>query len=203
MLMRVWSCTALTSVKLPLNLKIIEGSAFQSCSRLQQTELPPNLEEVYGGAFAGCVFPEINIPESLTKIDGWDLICTDMTEITLPKGMRTVMNQAFWGFKSLKNIYVEPGNKYLKSVDGVLYSANNNYIYVYPQARTEESYEIPDGTRAIEAGAFRYTKNLKHISVPDSVVNIYYDTFSDSGITSVEIPDKVTDIGSRDFFRMQ
>lgn len=184
-------CTTLKSVKLPLSLKGIGTDAFRGCDKLEQTELPPNLEEIDNGAFAGCTFPEINIPDSLTKIDGWGLICTDMTEITLPKGMWIVRNDPFWGFKSLKNIYVAPGNSYLKSVDGVLYSANNNCIYSYPQARTEESYEILYGTQTIEQGAFYNTGNLKNISIPDTVTAIERRAFSNSGITSVEISDKV------------
>ena len=184
-------CTELESVKLPLNLKGIGVDAFRGCENLKQTELPPNLESIESGAFAGCVFPEINIPDSLATIDGWDLICTDMTELTLPKGMRILRNAPFWGFKSLKNIYVKPGNSCFKSVDGVLYSANNDCIYAYPQARTEESYEILYDTQTIEQHAFYNTGNLKNISMPDTVTDIENYAFLNSGITSVEISDKV------------
>ena len=184
-------CTELESVKLPLNLKGIGVDAFRNCENLKQTEFPPNLESIYYGAFAGCVFPEINIPDSLATIEGWGLICTDMTEITLPKGMRILRRAPFSGFKSLKNIYVESGNSCFKSVDGVLYSANNDCIYAYPQARTEESYEILYGTQTIEQYAFYNTGNLKNISMPDTVTDIENYAFLNSGITSVEISDKV------------
>ena len=192
-------CTELESVKLPLNLKGIGVDAFRGCENLKQTELPPNLERIENGAFASCVFPEINIPDSLATIEGWGLICTDMTELTLPKGMRILRRAPFWGFKSLKNIYVESGNSCFKSVDGVLYSANNDCIYAYPQARTEESYEILYGTQTIEQNAFYNTGNLKNISMPDTVTAIESHAFLNSGITSVEISDKVEQIRQRAF----
>ena len=192
-------CAALKSIKLPLNLKIIDSFAFWMCSELEAIELPSNLKEIRGGAFTGCTFSTINIPESLTYLGHWELSCTGMTEITLPENLQTVNTEAFRNFENLKNIYVKSGSSSYKSVDGVLYSANGREIAVYPQARAEETYKITDGTERIAAFAFYSAKNLKNISIPDSVAGIGNSAFAYTGITAVEIPDMVTEIDMKTF----
>ena len=192
-------CSALKHVKLSSNLRIIDSFAFWICSELEAIDLPPNLKEIRGGAFTGCTFSAINIPDSLTYLGHWELSCTDMTEVTLPESLQTVSTEAFRNFESLKNIYVKSGNSSYKSVDGVLYSANGREVAVYPQARPEESYEIPDGVERIESFAFYYSKNLKNIKIPDSVARIGNSAFAYTGITAVEIPDMVTEIDMKTF----
>lgn len=192
-------CSALKHVKLSSNLRIIDSFAFWICSELEAIDLPPNLKEIRGGAFTGCTFSAINIPDSLTYLGHWELSCTDMAEVTLPESLQTVSTEAFRNFESLKNIYVKSGNSSYKSVDGVLYSANGREVAVYPQARPEESYEIPDGVERIESFAFYYSKNLKNIKIPDSVARIGNSAFAYTGITAVEIPDMVTEIDMKTF----
>ena len=191
-------CSALKNVKLSSNLKIIGIFAFCLCRELKALELPPHLEKIEGGSLFGCTFSTINIPDSLTRLADWDLICTDMTEITLPEKVQ-VGSGVFKRFKNLKNIYVKEGNSKYVSVDGVLYSADYKEIVAYPRGRTEKSYEIKDGVKEIWYNAFYYAESLKNISIPDSVTHIGFQSFAGSGITAVEIPDMVKEIQASAF----
>ena len=76
-------CETLAEVRLPVSLKVIEGSAFAHCSMLDGLFLPEGIEAIAPATFFGC---------------------TNLAQITLPKSLKTIGQQAFWYCFSLTRI---------------------------------------------------------------------------------------------------
>jgi len=77
-----------------------------------------------------------------------------------------------WGIfadTALKNILVEPENRYFTSVNGALFSKYMTEFYAYPPKKEDASFDVPDDVRKIWHDAFKNARNLVQISIPDSV----------------------------------
>jgi len=90
-------CKDVTSVKLPLSLKIIYGGAFARCTSLSSIKIPANVERISKSAFQGCVsLTSINIPDKASVANGAFNGCDGIVEITLPKrivALRSLSNK--------------------------------------------------------------------------------------------------------------
>jgi len=153
----------------------------------------------------------------------------NLSTITLPSTVTHISANAFNGTTRLENIAVVASNIHFFNQGGVLYqrgipmqlvhvpTAFNGHITI-----PNGIIEIPDNAFAnrnritgvafstsitrIGAGAFRNTPNLTHIStggvantLPSRITTIYPDTFNNSGISELTIPNSVTSIGSNAF----
>ena len=85
-----------------------------------------------------------------------------------------IMDNPFYFCTSLENINVDERNKYLKEVDGVLYSKDGTILYSYPAGKNNDSYTIPKEVKKICSGTFAGCKNLKEILVEEG--NPYYES---------------------------
>lgn len=61
------------------------------------------------------------------------------------------------------------------------------------------SVQLPEGITSIGSYAFSSCVSLKNISIPDGVTTIKDQAFYDSGLTSIALPNSVTDIGVMTF----
>ena len=79
-------CKNVTSVKLPLSLKIIYGGAFSGCTSLSSIKIPANVERISRSAFKDCKsLASINIPDMASVANGAFSGCDGIKEIILPK----------------------------------------------------------------------------------------------------------------------
>lgn len=87
---------------------------------------------------------------------------------------------------SIQSIYV-PGS--VKAIDNVAF------------CDCEELYNVTleEGIERIGPSAFRLCKNLTEIVIPNSLVSIGSDAFSETGIKEINIPNSVKEIGGRAF----
>ena len=72
---------------------------------------------------------------------------------------------AFAQLTHLRTFVVDPGNKDLKTIDGVLYSADGTELIAYPMAREETAFEAPCAVRVIRDDAIRDAR-LHMVSLP-------------------------------------
>lgn len=136
----------------------------------------------------------------VTEIDiGAFLACDKLTSLTIPWSINEIKNAAFSGASSLKNIFVDPENKYFNSEDGVLFSEDMSRIICFPRGRSEATYTVPNNVVIIENGAFSSCYNLKEVILPCSLKSIRNEAFKFSGIESITIPESVIEIDAEAF----
>lgn len=132
----------------------------------------------------GLVFTEMIGCYSLTD-------CTDksITTVTIPgevNGMPvTSISYSFRDCVNLEEILVDDAMEasgYFTSVDGVLFNGNE-VVELCPPAKAG-AFVIPEGTAAIEAGAFAGCSALTSITIPDSVSQVGEGSFD--GCSSLE-----------------
>ena len=139
-------------------------------------------------AFSGCDFTSIEIPDSVTSIEGSVFMyCSNLTSIEIPDGVTNIGGGAFRGCSGLKSIDLPDS---VTSIGGSTFFGCSNLT----------SIKIPDGVTSIEGSTFMYCSNLTSIEIPDGVTNIGGSAFRGcSGLKSIDLPDSVTSIGGGAF----
>ena len=143
----------------------------------------------------------IKLPSSLTVIGDYAFqSCKSLTTITIPAGVKSIGIAAFAGCDSLAEVNVDKNSPYYISVSGILFDKNQSTILLYPAARKDSSYAIPDGVTTIGAYAFYHCNNLTSISIPDSVAEIEESAFDFcEQLSSISVPNSVKSIGESAF----
>ncbi len=83
-----------------------------------------------------------------------------------------------------KYIVAENNPKYSSDENGVLFNADQTEIIRYPKGSPVEIYEIPEGVISIRSGAFKESKNLKTVIIPQSLDNVPKAAFEESSVYS-------------------
>ena len=153
----------ITSVVIEEGITGIIGNAFIDCKNLTDAELPTTLMRMASAPFAG----------------------TGLTSITIPERVTGISFNSFDRCYNLESINVDEKNHRYHSVDGVLYDTLKNALMLYPLGKTNESFEIEDGTVEISTNSFNYNMNLKEITIPTSVVSIHSAFYTCPSLTDV------------------
>lgn len=99
--------------------------------------------------------------------DIWDVYdcafekCDKITEVQLPASVRWAGAAAFSYMFSCKKITVDEKSKYLKSVEGVLFTKDGQVLIAYPAGKKDSVYQVPKGVRVIADGAFMGSRTFK------------------------------------------
>ena len=175
----------------------------------------------YKGTAKELIIPSKLNGKTVSEI-GLDAFPNDvLTSITVPASVKSISNYAFSFTTNLKSINVESGNKYYRSIDGVLYDKDVTTLIKCP--RTKDKLTIPDSVKSIgdeavfrcnnltsvvipnsvtsiDGSAFAYCENMTSVTIPNSVKNIEGSAFYGCvSLTSVTIPNSVTNIDDYSF----
>lgn len=185
------SCYYLESVTIPDGVESIGDDAFYLSSELSEVNISDDVKRIGFMAFRNTNISSFDFPESLTSIGDWAFSNTELTEAYLPANLSDVGMGIFE--KCDTAISVDPDNKYLCTVDGVLFSKDMKKLYQYPHNKQETSYTIPEGVEEVCGGAFNNAK-VTSVSLPESLEKIGYMAFAycDLNMAKLEIPDNVT-----------
>lgn len=140
---------------------------------------------------------EVKLPESLEKIGVRAFVYgLALDEFYIPSKLKEIADGIFMSIRASKGFVVSPENKaFCADEYGVLYSKDKKVIYTAP-TELGESYAISEGTEEIKEEAFKNCKNLKSVTVSESLYIIGSDAFSEEMINSAEEVDGVRYIGS-------
>ena len=127
--------------------KNINKKAFDNCTNLRNIVL--NAERIEDYAFNGC---------------------TNLRHITIGTTTYHIGKQIFNGCQSLTQIDVKKNNKYYKSVDGVLYSADMTTLIYCPRAKVGK-FRIPKKVKYIADFAF-YNCNQIEVILHKNILSI-------------------------------
>lgn len=190
----------LTSVILPESVVRIDEYAFLSCEKLKNVVLAEGLTWIGAEAFSSCSNLEsIVIPSSLNCFSrGVFIGCRNLTEVyiaDLLSWLKIEMKQDAWNFHHSYNLYLD-GELLTDIVIPVeMETLGRNLRY----CGSLKHVVIPEGIINID-GAFIGCNNLESIVIPDTVTAIGGQTFADChSLKEVTLPDSITMIGAGAF----
>ncbi len=192
---------SLETVTIPNSVTIIEDFAFYNCTSLKSVTLPVGLETLSWQAFYNC---------------------SSLEEVTIPPTVTSIEEFVFEGCSSLQAVHVSDGNPNYKDEEGVLFDRAGTTLICYPAAKTDTSYDIPegcvtiedwafignpyleeihlDGVTSIGEDAFYYCTALKALNIPEGITELKNSVFAYcTALSEVTIPDSLTSIGNYTF----
>lgn len=201
-----YQCTALTDAKLPSGLRHLGLRAFYKAKCIEKTESGEYKDGWLLNAYypdSGLPMEEVRIDEGTIGISTNALYFSSMSHGTnarfyLPTTIRYFSSQALTlgvGKVVFPDTYTD-----LVKIGDCLYSKDGKNLVYYLSAYNAPSYlSVPEGVEAIEEGAFYGARNLKVVSLPDSLVSIGFQAFRHSSVEEVIFGKGVKIIGDYAF----
>lgn len=169
------------TIAFPDEITAIGDYTFSSCSNLLNVTIPNNVTYIGKSAFYESNIASITLSNNISTIGEWAFgHCRNLASISVPASVMEIGKKAFLGCNSLTAINVSPDNRKYRSIDGVLYSADDSTLIVYPAGKIDKQYSILDGTLTITESGFYGCSNLVVVNIPSSVSFIEEDAFMNS-----------------------
>ena len=182
----VRGCSGLTSVTIPNSVTSIGYSAFSWCSGLTSINVASG--NTHYSSIDGVLYNYVQ--DTLIQCPG------AKTSVTIPTGVTSIGDYAFYGCSSLTTLNFNAIN--CQDFEAYCYYNSNRY---YPFSGTSlTTVNIGDSVQRIPANFVRNCSGLTSVTIPNSVTSIGEDAFFNcSGLTSVTIGNSVTSIGGSAF----
>ena len=186
--------TSITKLVVQNGVSTIGEYAFYYCEKIKNASFPNSLTQIGKSAFDLCFqLSDIVFPAQLIDIGDYAFGSCNLTKIKIPNSIRHIGNSVFSRNHKLESFSVDSENQNYCAVDGILFNKNMTSLIRYPQAKTENSYRIPDGVITIEEQAFVCCKNLTSIILPNSIKSIGDTAFYEcEGLTDIQFPESIT-----------
>ena len=190
-----WDSGNLTEVSIANTITGINHAAFHKCVSLSQVTLPDSVETLESSAFDGCLnLSAITFGVGIKTIEANAFKnCTSLTSFAIPDSVTNIQGAAFDGCTSL-TAFTIGDNSHFSVSDGVLFSKDSKTLIAYPGGKNG-SYTVPEGTVSIGVNAFSNCPELKEVTLPNSVTEIGWYSFSGSGLTNITLSNNLKSIG--------
>ncbi len=139
-------------------------------------------------AFWGSYLTAITLPDGLESIgDKAFYSCASLTAIDIPSSVTSIGEEAFRSCTSLKDVTLPNG---LESIGS----------YAFNSCTSLTAIEIPSSITSIAENTFGGCTSLKDVTLPDGLESIGSYAFRDcTRLTAIEIPSSITSIGTSAF----
>ena len=163
---------------------------------LKEVAIPEGITYIPFALFGFCYNLErVTLPSTLKTIDVAAFqYCDSLQRIAIPAKVSAIDSTAFSGCTSLMQIEVDPANRtYCSDADGALYTKDKATLVAFPGGRSG-SYTVAAATRTIAHDAFSNSA-LSSITLPDRLSTIEYSAFKYcSALAGLIIPAGVTEL---------
>ena len=178
------NCYSLQSVKFNGEIQYIENRAFYNCYSLTDIELSSSLERIGKEVFYNCKsLYKLDLSE--TKIDLIDQYtfygCSNLADFSIPNTLLGIEKHAF----------TKCDNLAFNEYDGLNYLGlgDNEYKWLISvKDNTRTTINVKEGCERIVESAFSDCKNLKSLTIPNSVTQLGQILTGISTIEYLELP---------------
>lgn len=186
-------CQKLHSINLLGSHITIPERCFGNCTNLTEIDITKTAL-IKDEAFRGCQNLSVStIPaDTLVAVSAFEE--SGVTDVTI-EDISKISNRVFADCKSLEKLTINVADG-PTSVPSALVKGCKNLQTVVFTGRTQN-------LTVIEAAAFKETKNLNTISLPDTIKTISKEAFYDSGIENIHLPKDLKQIGTRAFAKSE
>lgn len=207
----VFAGTDIETIDIPEDF-MLSPAMFAGCQKLHSINLLGSHITIPESCFGDCInLTEIDITKAALIKDEAFRRCQNLSVSTIPadtfvavsafeesgatdiviEDISKISNRVFADCKSLKKLTINVADG-PTSVPSALVKGCKNLQTVVFTGRTKN-------LTVIEAAAFKETKNLNTISLPDTIKTISKEAFYDSGIENIHLPENLKQIGTMAF----
>ena len=213
-------------IVIPDSVTEIGSQAFSGCGKLTGVSIPNSVTMIRDRAFFDCnSLASITIPDSVTDIELQAFCnCTSLKSVTIPASVTYIGDEAFGYYSDIDGSEIKKVDgfkiNYAKNTYGHYYATKNGFsdedciitnelsdgtLEISNYAGNSATYEIPgeiDGKKVVRIGdyAFSDCTELTSVTIPDSVTDIRWRAFYNCvSLKSVTIPKSVTYIDNYAF----
>ena len=201
-----------TNIVLKEGTKGIAASAFRDCSGMTSVTIPNSVTSISYAAFEGCTgLTSVTIPNSVTSI-GYRAFsdCSSLTSVTIPNSVTSIGSSAFYYCSGLTSVTI--GNSVTSIGISAFYYCSGLTSVTIPNSVTEIGSAAFSGCSGLTSvtwnakncsdfssssyAPFKGLNNIKTFEFGSEVEKIpAYLCYGLTGLTSVTIPNSVTEIG--------
>lgn len=179
------TCQQLRSVNFESNWVLIPERCFCNCINLTEIDITKTAF-IKNEAFCGCQNLSVSTIPADTLVSASAFEETGVTDVVI-EDISKIDNRVFADCKSLKKLTINVADG-PTSVPSALVKGCENLQTVMFTGRTQN-------LTVIEAAAFKETKNLNTVSLPDTIKTISKEAFYHSAIQNIHLPENLKQIG--------
>lgn len=212
--------TTIKSADIPEGVTTISGSAFQGYTALEKVTFPSTLTSIgnqsfYGSGLKSVTYPyltsagqnifsdchsleDVRIDDEVISVESYTFSqCENIKTLYVGKKCQSIPVSGYGAFTyGIKNtITVHPENTYYYVQTGCLMRTSNKHLILGTTTGV-----IPNDTTYIERYAFRGLTGLTSVKIPDSVTDMENSVFENTGITSFNTGDGLTTLPSDTYY---
>lgn len=189
-------CDSLKSVVIPEGVTKIGDSAFRDCPSLSSIVIPKSVTEIDDAAFKGChSLKSVEIPEGVTKIGACAFnFCESLSSVVIPEGVTIIRDMTFNDCKSLKSVVIPES---VREIDMFAFDGCYSLKLVEFGGTMAQWEDVKN--RHYLSSSIVMCSDGKWQKPALTIENEVLVACCDQSITSVVIPECVTEIGDSAF----
>lgn len=181
-------CPLLVNLQIGNNVTTIDESSLHGNPHLLSLTIPEGVTTMGRDACKSNGIEELTLPNSLNTIDYFTFAYnTNLKTIHFGTGLKDIAWGAFKGCSALENLDLSTSN------------IENIQSYAFSECTSLTSVKFPSSLRQIYGNAFSQNSALQAVTFNDGLDGIGGSAFSNTGLTTVTLPNSLTYLGSSAF----